>query len=111
MIWLIGCKGMLGTEIARQLTENNMEFAGTGRDVDVTSAQELADFAKGKNISYIINCSAYTAVDKAESDVELAKKLNIEVPVSNAIYEAVYTDITPKEILEKLMNRKLKHED
>lgn len=76
MIWLIGCKGMLGMEIARQLTENNMEFAGTGRDVDVTSAQELADFAKGKNISYIINCSAYTAVDKAESDVELAKKLN-----------------------------------
>ena len=49
MIWLIGCKGMLGMEIARQLTENNMEFAGTGRDVDVTSAQELADFAKGKN--------------------------------------------------------------
>ena len=76
MIWLIGCKGMLGMEIARQLTENNMEFAGTGRDVDVTSAQELADFAKGKNISYIINCSAYTAVDKAESDVELAKRLN-----------------------------------
>ena len=31
--------------------------------------------------------------------------------VSNAIYEAVYTDITPKEILEKLMNRKLKREE
>ena len=35
----------------------------------------------------------------------------IDVPVSNAIYEAVYTDITPKEILDKLMNRKLKEED
>ena len=76
MIWLIGCKGMLGMEVARQLAENNMDFEGTGRNVDVTSAQELADFAEGKNISYIINCSAYTAVDKAESDVELAKKIN-----------------------------------
>ena len=42
---------------------------------------------------------------------ELAKKLNIEVPVSNAIYQAVYTDITPKEILDGLMNRSLKTED
>ena len=43
--------------------------------------------------------------------IELAKKLNIEVPVSNAIYEAVYTDITPQALLEKLMNRKLKEEE
>ena len=35
----------------------------------------------------------------------------IEVPVSNAIYEAVYTDITPQELLSKLMNRKLKEEE
>ena len=42
---------------------------------------------------------------------ELAKKLDIEVPVSNAIYEAVYTDITPQALLDKLMNRKLKEEE
>ena len=42
---------------------------------------------------------------------ELAKKLEIEVPVSSAIYEAVYTDITPRELLDKLMNRKLKEEE
>ena len=45
------------------------------------------------------------------SQTALAKKLGIEVPVSNAIYEAVYTDITPKELLAKLMNRKLKEEE
>ena len=37
--------------------------------------------------------------------------LDLEVPVSSAIYEAVYTDITPQEVLSKLMNRKLKKEE
>lgn len=80
MVWLIGCKGMLGNEIARQLTENKIEFVGTDIDVDITNPQALADFAKGKEITYIINCSAYTAVDKAESDAEFAKKLNEDGP-------------------------------
>ena len=80
MLWLIGCKGMLGTEIARQLTENKMDFIGTDIDVDITNPQALADFARGKNISYIINCSAYTAVDKAESDADFVKKLNEDGP-------------------------------
>ncbi len=80
MIWLIGCKGMLGTEIARQLTENKIEFVGTDIDVDITNPQALAAFVKGKNITYIINCSAYTAVDKAESDDDFAKKLNEDGP-------------------------------
>ncbi len=80
MLWLIGCKGMLGTEITRKLTENNIDFVGTDIDVDITNPQALADFAHGKNISYIINCSAYTAVDKAESDADFAKKLNEDGP-------------------------------
>lgn len=80
MLWLIGCKGMLGTEIARQLSEKNIDFVGTDIDVDITNPQALADFAHGKNISYIINCSAYTAVDKAESDADFAKKLNEDGP-------------------------------
>ena len=80
MVWLIGCKGMLGTEIARQLTENKIEFVGTDIDVDITNPQALATFVKGKGIKYIINCSAYTAVDKAESDADFAKKLNEDGP-------------------------------
>ena len=44
-------------------------------------------------------------------DLDLAEKLGVEVPVSNAIYEAVYTDITPEQVLSKLMNRKIKKEE
>ena len=62
---------------------------------------------KGKKINDIL--SELGSV--AEGAVcELAKKLNLEVPVSAAIYEAVYTEITPQEVLDKLMNRKLKQE-
>ncbi len=76
MIWLIGCKGMLGNEIARQLKENKIDYVGTDIDVDITDISALRKFAKSWNIKWIINCAAYTAVDKAESEPELAKKLN-----------------------------------
>ena len=80
MIWLIGCKGMLGTEIARQFTEYKINFVGTDIDIDITNPQDLAQFVQGKNIKWIINCSAYTAVDKAENDAVFAKKLNENGP-------------------------------
>ena len=69
MVWLIGNKGMLGSEIARQLTENNIRFIGTDRDVDITSYSAIENFIKQQTsdnkITYIINCAAYTAVDNA----------------------------------------------
>lgn len=84
MVWLVGCNGMLGSEIARQLKENNLDYVGTDRDVDFTDISAIDAFVNGKDISYIINCAAYTAVDKAESDVELAAKLNVEGPYNLA---------------------------
>lgn len=78
MIWVVGCNGMLGTELCRQLTEKNIEFTGTDRNTDVTDYSILEKFASDKKIDFIVNCSAYTAVDKAESDVELATKINVD---------------------------------
>jgi dTDP-4-dehydrorhamnose reductase len=77
MVWLIGCKGMLGTEIARQLKNSNIDYIGTDIDVDITKLEVLEDFAnKNPKIDWIINCSAYTAVDKAEDDKDFANLLN-----------------------------------
>lgn len=69
--------------------------------------------AKGKKIDDILSelGSVAEGVHTSKAVCELAKKLDIEVPVSNAIYEAVYTDITPKELLNNLMTRKLKEEE
>ena len=67
---------------------------------------------KGKKIDDILRelGSVAEGVKTSKAVCELAKKLGIEVPISSAIYEAVYTDITPQELLEKLMNRKLRQE-
>lgn len=72
-----------------------------------------AMLAKGKKINDILAelGSVAEGVKTSKAICELAKKLDIEVPVSSAIYEAVYTDITPQALLEKLMNRKLKEEE
>lgn len=69
--------------------------------------------AKGKKINDILAelGSVAEGVKTSKAICELAKKLEIDVPVSSAIYEAVYTDITPQALLEKLMNRKLKEEE
>ena len=71
-----------------------------------------AMIGKGKKINDILNelGSVAEGVKTSKAVCELAKKLNIEVPVSAAIYDAVYTEITPQEVLDKLMNRKLKQE-
>jgi len=96
MIWLIGCNGMLGQEVAKQLKDQKIPFIGTDREVDITDPVALEDFEKKnetssyfpssnlghteKQIKWVINCSAYTNVDKAEEEPELAAKLNCEGP-------------------------------
>ena len=99
MIWLIGNKGMLGSEIQKQLSENKLPFVGTDREVDITSMEALEAFATSvdtssyfpsdlprseRKIKWIINCSAYTNVDKAEDEPEFAAKLNKDGPCNIA---------------------------
>ena len=68
---------------------------------------------QGKKIDDILATlgSVAEGVKTSKAVCDLADKLGVEVPVSRAIYDAVYTDITPQETLSKLMNRKLKEEE
>ncbi len=80
MIWLVGNKGMLGTELARLFESLAIPFVGTDRELSILDMAALRAFAHGKGISWIINCAAYTAVDKAEDEVELCTALNVQGP-------------------------------
>ena len=80
MIWLIGNKGMLGTELALLLEQQGIPSVGTDRELSILNPTALRDFTQGKSITWIINCAAYTAVDKAEDDVELCTALNAQGP-------------------------------
>jgi len=49
-------------------------------EVDITNITLLEELVQQNNIQAIINCAAYTAVDKAETDIELAQKINVDGP-------------------------------
>ena len=82
MIWLIGNRGMLGREVERQLQAAGLQYSATDMDVDITSPEALRAHAgsvfKDGSSRWVINCSAYTAVDKAEDEPALAAKINTE---------------------------------
>ena len=80
MVWIIGCNGMLGTQLCHTLEEKNLPYTGTDSNVSVLDYAALEGFASGKEISFIVNCAAYTAVDKAETDADFARALNEEGP-------------------------------
>jgi len=80
VIWLIGNRGMLGTEVEALLCKWNMPFIASDKEVDITDSVQLQKFVADNPLSWIINCSAYTAVDKAEDEPKLAFRINADGP-------------------------------
>jgi dTDP-4-dehydrorhamnose reductase len=79
MIWLIGNRGMLGTEVESLLCEYNISHIVSGREADITDYNALKVFIESqghKKIDWIINCAAYTDVDRAEDEPEVALRVN-----------------------------------
>ncbi|MGK7389592.1 MAG: dTDP-4-dehydrorhamnose reductase [Candidatus Cyclobacteriaceae bacterium M2_1C_046] len=77
-ILVTGSKGQLGSEIFdRKQLLNDAEFIFTDiEELDITSKEAVNNFFDHHQPNYLINCAAYTAVDKAESEPELAYKIN-----------------------------------
>lgn len=72
-IVLCGAHGMLGTDIQLTLSDRNVVALGR-RDLDVTDSQAVREAVHGAAV--VINCSAYTNVDTAESDEDTAYEIN-----------------------------------
>lgn len=75
-VLVTGSNGQLGSEI-KELACGNETFFFTDRaTLDITNPKTIKEFIEKNSIDTIINCAAYTAVDKAESDIESADKIN-----------------------------------
>jgi dTDP-4-dehydrorhamnose reductase len=77
-ILVTGANGQLGSEL-REISFNHPDYIFLFTDIsdlDITNHTNVKDFIKLNNISVIINCAAYTAVDKAESEIELSTAIN-----------------------------------
>ena len=79
-ILITGANGQLGNEM-RVLSAEHPEYTYFFTDVaelDICDEQSVLDFVKTNDLHVIVNCAAYTAVDKAEENVELCTKLNAD---------------------------------
>ena len=77
-ILVTGSNGQLGSEI-KNLAANYASFSFFFMDLpelDICDSDQLEVFFTENNINAVINCAAYTAVDKAEQDSDIAKKVN-----------------------------------
>jgi dTDP-4-dehydrorhamnose reductase len=75
-IWLLGDQGMLGRQMAVELQKQGFSFLASDREVDIGDFQSLQAFSHDKKISWIINCAAFTAVDRAEIESTAAFRVN-----------------------------------
>lgn len=79
-ILVTGANGQLGNEM-RVLSAENKEYNYFFTDVaelDICDDAAVMAFVKENNINVIVNCAAYTAVDKAEDNAELCSRLNCD---------------------------------
>lgn len=77
-VLITGKNGQVGSSLVSQLSDiPSIEFLALGRDeLDITNAEQVNEVVNEYKPNIIINAAAYTAVDKAESEIELANAIN-----------------------------------
>ncbi|MEY8716478.1 dTDP-4-dehydrorhamnose reductase [Francisella philomiragia] len=81
-VLITGSNGQLGSELKELVSNSKLEIQNhtfifaDSKLLDITDHQAVKKFIVDNDIKVIINCAAYTAVDKAETDIEMADKIN-----------------------------------
>ena len=83
-ILITGANGMLAKEVKEKFAKGNEITATDVTELDITNEQLVYEYINNLKPEYIINCAAYTAVDKAEENYELADKINADGPANLA---------------------------
>lgn len=79
-ILVTGCKGQLGTELQVAFKRRHPEYEVEYIDIDaldLTDSKKVGDYLEGGDFTHIINCAAYTAVDKAEDEPITCTEVNV----------------------------------
>ena len=78
-VLVTGVKGQLGFDVVKECEKRNIEAIGVDvEEMDITDASKVEEVIKSSNVDAVVHCAAWTAVDKAEDEVELCTKVNVE---------------------------------
>ncbi len=74
-----GVKGQLGYDVVEECKKRGIEAIGVDvEEMDITDAKKVETVIKESNVDAVVHCAAWTAVDKAEDEVELCKRVNVD---------------------------------
>lgn len=80
-VLVTGVKGQLGYDVVKELTGRKIEAVGVDiEEMDITDAASVDKVIKEAAPDAVIHCAAYTAVDAAEDNEELCRKVNVDGP-------------------------------
>ena len=78
-VLVTGVKGQLGYDVVNELEKRGHTAIGTDvEEMDITDAEKVREVLNAERPDAVIHCAAYTAVDAAEDNVELCRKINAE---------------------------------
>ena len=77
-ILVTGANGQLGNEMRNMArVDQTRRYIFTDvQELDITDLAQVQKFLAENPVDFVVNCAAYTAVDKAESEIELCRKIN-----------------------------------
>lgn len=91
-ILITGSNGQLGNSFIKIAKNYNCDFVFTDKDeLDITNESQVQCFLKKNRFDFVVNAAAYTAVDKAENDFDMAYLLNATAPYLLAKYSKKYS--------------------
>ena len=117
-ILVTGASGQLGSTIRAMVADLNNDFNfvfASSSDLDITDYEEVHTLLHKQHFAYCINCAAYTHVDNAESQTELAQRINItgarNLALNCAATNTVLIHISTDFVFDGYLNEPYKEED
>ncbi len=80
-VFVTGVRGQLGHDVVKELEKRGIEAVGVDiQEMDITDEESVSRVILGETPDAVIHCAAYTAVDAAEENVDLCRRVNADGP-------------------------------